>query len=118
MDNKTLIRIVEELQVSVEIKNLLKRYIDGNNDDPELGEKVAKILDTLADQADMAASELEKMIEKLDAFREETINQGDDFVGKIDDLTNTYGEEMIAVLKEANKGNEEPVGSKLPGCVC
>ncbi|KKS94473.1 MAG: hypothetical protein UV68_C0011G0004 [Candidatus Collierbacteria bacterium GW2011_GWC2_43_12] len=111
MDNKTLIRIVEELQVSVEIKNLLKRYIDGNNDDPELGEKVAKILDTLADQADMAASELEKMIEKLDAFREETINQGDDFVGKIDDLTNTYGEEMIAVLKEANKGNEEPVTS-------
>ncbi|KKT82323.1 MAG: hypothetical protein UW80_C0039G0001, partial [Microgenomates group bacterium GW2011_GWC1_44_9] len=54
---------------------------------------------------------LEKMIEKLDAFREETINQGDDFVGKIDDLTNTYGEEMIAVLKEANKGNEEPVTS-------
>lgn len=102
MDKQSLLKIIDGLGASDEAKKMLVNYVEENEDNPDLAENVAKILDVMADQSDMAVEQVNKLIDSVEEFRTKMQEEGDSLDEETGKIIDKFQEDEMAGIEELN----------------
>ncbi len=106
MDNKQgLIYRVQGMNIPEKTKKVVTDYILQNEFNDELVENVAKMLDAIANEMDVAANIILDTAEKAESFRDELKDMSDAYLDESDDISGEMQEDMIKAMDEL--GSEE-----------
>lgn len=101
MDKQSLLKIVTGLNISEESKEILTSYIEDNQNDPNLSEKIATVLDTMAAQSDMAADQLSKIIDSLEDYKMKIQEQSEKYEEETDKIIDKFQNDTLAGVEAA-----------------
>lgn len=97
-----MLAVVANLEVADEVKKTINEYIENNQNDPELAEKMAKVLEVMADQSDMAAEQLKGLLVSLGDLKEDLQSQSDIYDEESENIMDKYQSDTLSGIEELN----------------
>jgi len=113
MDKQNFISYIKTLGIDPKIERAILHHIESKEFGDEMVEEVAQILEVAADQTEIAAEGLDKVIAEMEGLRDEIRAKGDEYEDMMIEEGGKYMDEMGKVIEEGI-ANLDKEGQEMP----
>lgn len=113
MDNKqALAKRIERIDMPNTSKQIILDYIESHEYGDEMVENVAQLLETIADEADLATEHLTETMNAVEGLRDDVEEMSEEYLKETDEANIKYQDEVNTAMDEWAKGLEAAPASE------